>query len=92
MHLDAPQQELRLGVEPDAVPRARRFASSVLSGLASGLVGDAELIVTELVTNALLYAGPPVTLRVLPARAAYGSKWWTTVEPCRCAWSRARKR
>jgi anti-sigma regulatory factor (Ser/Thr protein kinase) len=68
VHGDAPQQELELGVEPDAVPRARRFAASVLNGLASGLVGDAELIVTELVTNALLYAGPPVTLRVLPGQ------------------------
>ena len=68
MHGDAPQRELQLGVEPDAVPRARRFAAAVLNGLASGLVGDAELVVTELVTNALLYAGPPVTLRVLPRR------------------------
>ena len=68
MHADAPQ--LELGVEPDAVPRARRFAASVLSGLPSDVVGDAELIVTELVTNALLYAGPPVMLRVLPSGGA----------------------
>ena len=70
MHGDVPKQELQLGVEPDAVPRARRFAASVLSGIASDLVGDAELVVTELVTNALLYAGPPVTLRVLPRQDA----------------------
>jgi GAF domain-containing protein len=38
----------------------------VLNGRSAALVGDAELVVTELVTNALLYAGPPVTLRVLP--------------------------
>jgi GAF domain-containing protein/anti-sigma regulatory factor (Ser/Thr protein kinase) len=66
VHGDAPQQELELGAQPDAVPLARRFAASVLNGRPPDLVGDAELIVTELVTNALLYAGPPVTLRVVP--------------------------
>lgn len=57
--------ELALGDEPDAVPRARRFTAGLLRGRVSAdLVPDAELVVTELVTNALLHAGPPVRLRI----------------------------
>jgi GAF domain-containing protein/anti-sigma regulatory factor (Ser/Thr protein kinase) len=56
--------ELRLGAEPDAVPRARRFAVSALQGQPAPLVEDAALVVTELLTNAVLHGRPPVTLRV----------------------------
>lgn len=56
--------EFPLGAELDAVPRARRFAALSLGGETPGRVQDAELIVTELVTNALLHAGLPATLRV----------------------------
>lgn len=56
--------ELPLGSEPDAVPRARRFAVAALSDQPDTLVDDAALIVTELLTNAVLHGEPPVTLRV----------------------------
>ena len=66
MHAEG--HELRLGDEPDAVPRARAFVASVVPGLGPStdrLVPDVELAVAELVTNALLYAGPPVLLRLI---------------------------
>src|SRR5881628_3663913 len=51
----------------DAVPRARRFAAEALTaGVGSSVVEDAELVVTELVTNALLHGAPPVLLRISP--------------------------
>jgi GAF domain-containing protein/anti-sigma regulatory factor (Ser/Thr protein kinase) len=56
--------ELRLGSEPDAVSRARRFAVAALDEQPEPLVDDAALIVTELLTNAILHGAPPVTLRV----------------------------
>jgi len=63
----APREDgvLTLGSESDAVPYARRWAAGAIEGTAADpLVADAELVVSELVTNALLHAGPPVTLRV----------------------------
>ncbi len=62
-------EELRLGAEPDAVPRARAFVAEAvprISPSATDLVSDVELTVTELVTNALLHAGAPVMLRLVP--------------------------
>ncbi len=56
--------ELTLGPELDAVPRARRFAVACLADVDPGRVQDVELVVTELVTNALLHAGLPAMLRV----------------------------
>ena len=56
--------QLGLRDEPDAVPRARRFTAQVLEGHAA--CSDAQLAVTELVTNALLHGEHPVLLRVLP--------------------------
>src|SRR3954453_1012605 len=51
----------------DAVPRARRFAAEALTTeVGSSVVEDAELVVTELVTNALLHGAPPVVLRISP--------------------------
>jgi GAF domain-containing protein/anti-sigma regulatory factor (Ser/Thr protein kinase) len=61
-------EQLRLGDEPDAVPRARAFVSEAvprISPTSTELVPDIELTVTELVTNALLHAGAPVMLRLL---------------------------
>src|SRR3712207_9447070 len=58
---------LHLSSTPNAVPRARQFVTGRLQG--AGLEqyrDDAELAVAELVTNALLHAAPPVSLRVLP--------------------------
>ena len=56
--------ELRLGKEPDAVPKARRFVASSLNGAPLPLVHDVELVVTELVTNSLLHGEPPVAVRL----------------------------
>jgi GAF domain-containing protein/anti-sigma regulatory factor (Ser/Thr protein kinase) len=58
-------ERLQLGDEPDAVPRARRFAVAALAGLfADELVDDAALIISELVTNAFLHGEPPVVVRI----------------------------
>ncbi len=57
--------EVVLGPEPDAVPRARRFVAAALARLGRArLIDDTELATSELVTNGLLYAGPPVRLIV----------------------------
>jgi serine phosphatase RsbU (regulator of sigma subunit)/anti-sigma regulatory factor (Ser/Thr protein kinase) len=56
--------EYPLGAELEAVPQARRFTAAALAAEGPGRVQDAELIVTELVTNALLHAGLPATLRI----------------------------
>jgi GAF domain-containing protein/anti-sigma regulatory factor (Ser/Thr protein kinase) len=58
-------ERLQLGDEPDAVPKARRFAVAALSGLfPDELVDDAALIISELVTNAFLHGDPPVVVRI----------------------------
>jgi GAF domain-containing protein/anti-sigma regulatory factor (Ser/Thr protein kinase) len=58
-------ERLQLGDEPDAVPRARRFAVTALSGLfPDELVDDVALIISELVTNAFLHGEPPVVVRI----------------------------
>ena len=58
--------EMVLGTDPDAIPLARQFARRVLAGHPTSVAEDAELIVTELVTNVFLHGRPPATLRVLP--------------------------
>lgn len=59
--------ELHLGSSPNAVPKARQFVAQRLTRAElPQYVDDAELAVAELVTNALLHAAPPVSLRVLP--------------------------
>ncbi len=58
-------QALQLGGETDAVPHARRWVAGSLAGSAAeAILPDVELVVTELVTNALLHAGPPITVHV----------------------------
>jgi GAF domain-containing protein/anti-sigma regulatory factor (Ser/Thr protein kinase) len=56
---------LHLHGESDAVPKARHWVAAALaeSGL-GGVVADAELAVSELVTNALLHGAPPVSVHV----------------------------
>jgi GAF domain-containing protein/anti-sigma regulatory factor (Ser/Thr protein kinase) len=56
--------ELALGNEPDTVPAARHFARQSLAGERRMTIEDAELIVSELVTNAVLHGRSPATLRV----------------------------
>lgn len=62
--------ELTLGREPDAVPRARRMVRSALAEEMPAVAGDAELVVSELVTNAALHGEAPITVRVLVNRVA----------------------
>lgn len=54
--------DLPAGVE--AVPAARRHARRLLAGAAEELVGDVELVVSELVANAALHGAPPLRLRL----------------------------
>src|SRR3954451_24533724 len=67
--MDATALEHVVDGSADAVPRARRFASEAASTADPSLVKDVELVVTELVTNALLHGNPPVVLRISPAPA-----------------------
>lgn len=60
-----PLSELTLGGEPDAVPKARRFTAKSLAAEPEHLVEDAEQVVSELVTNAILHGSEPVTIRLL---------------------------
>ncbi|MGN6473372.1 MAG: SpoIIE family protein phosphatase [Mycobacteriales bacterium] len=60
-----PLSELTLGAEADAVPKARRFTAQSLAAEPGHLVDDAEQVVSELVTNAILHGAQPVTLRIL---------------------------
>lgn len=46
------------------VPRARRFVRSSLAGEPAYLISNAELVVSELVTNASLHAAPPIVVRL----------------------------
>jgi serine phosphatase RsbU (regulator of sigma subunit)/anti-sigma regulatory factor (Ser/Thr protein kinase) len=62
--MSATVAELVLDAESDAVPRARRFVLDLLDAASSDLRDDAELVVAELVTNAVLHGAPPVTLRI----------------------------
>lgn len=57
--------ELTLGSEPAAIPKARRFVASSLGGEAPPTVHTVELVVTELLTNALLHGEPPVLVRLI---------------------------
>jgi anti-sigma regulatory factor (Ser/Thr protein kinase) len=46
----------RMAPPPDVVAEARQFTRRVLSGCDSGYVDDAEVVTSELVTNAVQYA------------------------------------
>ena len=56
--------ELLVNPGLDGVRAARRLTSATLQGLPEDLASDAELVVTELVTNAVLHGLPPIRLRV----------------------------
>ncbi len=65
------EHELELDPDPAAVPTARRFVTTALARTAwEPSTAAAELVVTELVTNAVLHAGGPVHVSV---RTAQGS-------------------
>src|SRR5213595_2707925 len=61
------RSELVLAAEVDAVPQARRFAAQALADEPVDVVDAAELIITELMTNAALHGRGPVTVRVRAA-------------------------
>ena len=54
---------LVVGGEPNAAARARSFVRSTLRLAPPDLVDDAELVVTELVTNAQLHGAGPIAVR-----------------------------
>jgi anti-sigma regulatory factor (Ser/Thr protein kinase) len=61
---------LPLTPDPQSVKQARRWVSEVLETLGrDDLVDSAELGVSELVTNAILHAEPPITVRVRGTKA-----------------------
>ena len=66
MDVTALEHTVHRGV--DAVPMARRFTADALRDVQDDLVDDVELVVSELVTNALLHGAAPVVLRLSVAR------------------------
>ncbi|MGW6140048.1 ATP-binding protein [Streptomyces sp. NPDC055144] len=75
------QVQLEVGADPAEVGRARRWARSRLAGSGIGvdepLAETLILIVSELVTNAVVHTGCPAVLRMLlpgvPAEASAGT-------------------
>lgn len=63
------QVQLEIGADPTEVGRARQWARSRLAGSgisADGPLGEALiLLVSELVTNAVVHTGAPAVLRIL---------------------------
>jgi anti-sigma regulatory factor (Ser/Thr protein kinase) len=60
--------EVRLPPHPASVGRARRFVAEQLAEIGVPDPGTAaELVVSELVTNAMIHARTYITVRVLPA-------------------------
>lgn len=91
----APAQRLRgsriaLGALPSAVPCARAYTRAVLATWdVSGVIGNAEVVVTELVTNAVTHGSqgresgpiPVIQLDLLLARALVIDVWDGSPEP-----------
>ena len=55
--LGDPSAELVLAADPDAPRAARKAVRDLCSGRDKGCIADAELVVSELVTNAVRHAG-----------------------------------
>jgi anti-sigma regulatory factor (Ser/Thr protein kinase) len=65
--------EVRLPPHPSSVGRARRFVKEELAALGvDDPNGSAELVVSELVTNAVMHAGTHISVRV--RREAAGAR------------------
>lgn len=65
--MTGPGESLVLAEGPGAVRSARAFVRAAMAGRPDELVSDAELVVSELVTNALLHAaGADVEVSVVP--------------------------
>ncbi|HVT65856.1 MAG TPA: ATP-binding protein [Mycobacteriales bacterium] len=56
--------ELLVNPGLDGVRAARRLTTSTLQSLPAEIASDAELVVTELVTNAVLHGEPPISFRL----------------------------
>ena len=57
--------EIVLPLDPEAAARSREFLRTAICSIHHALVvQDAELLVSELVTNGVRYAAPPIVLRV----------------------------
>lgn len=72
------QVQLEIGADPTEVGRARRWARSRLAGCGLGtdepLAETLLLLVSELVTNAVVHTGAPAVLRMrVPGRQASGA-------------------
>ncbi len=71
------QVQLEIGIDPAEVGRARRWARSRLLGSGIGadepLAETLVLLISELVTNAVVHTGCPAVLRMLFPGAAAGS-------------------
>jgi anti-sigma regulatory factor (Ser/Thr protein kinase) len=65
--------ELDLPVDHTSAREARRFIANA-AGLAAERLADAQLVASELVTNALLHAGLAPTDRILLALSCHGSR------------------
>ncbi len=55
---------LAIDAEASAIPRARAFAAESLGDLPDPVPDDALLLVSEMVTNAILHGQPPIRLHV----------------------------
>ncbi len=64
VHVTAEAVELVLSGGLEDVPRSRAFTRQAMGSHLAAIADDAALVVTELVTNALLHGGPPVRLRL----------------------------
>src|SRR5918996_2016380 len=64
-----PDRALALDADPQSARRARKWVSDILTDVGrDDLVDSASLGVSELVTNALLHAEPPITVKVRGTR------------------------
>ncbi|HEX3794223.1 MAG TPA: ATP-binding protein, partial [Acidimicrobiales bacterium] len=66
-----PSQKVELTADGASCSTARRFVESALAQAADEVRADALLLISEVVTNALLYAGGPVTVEVQHKGGAY---------------------
>src|SRR5512146_226808 len=60
----ADDRGLVVSAEPRSVPVCRRYVRERLTGAPPPLIDNAELCVSELVTNAVLHAGTDIEVRV----------------------------
>lgn len=65
------EQQVELPPRPDSAAVARRFVAEALSAVGDDQREIAVLLTSELVTNALLYAQSPITVRVLRQASTY---------------------